>query len=152
MISNSASTMNRLSTEVADWTWPEVVGRLTSHTGNGWNSRMLAMVYSPITSAKHRKVALTIDERRLGISTRNKVVNHPAPRLRDASTRVRESMERMPASRARNTNGSDSIMYRNTRIHGTFSDSRWSLMSEMLHPWKLAFIHPNESETPTTST
>ena len=47
----------------------------------------------------------TIDDRRFGISARTRVVPQPAPRLRDASTSVLTSIDRMPASRARNVNG-----------------------------------------------
>ena len=45
--------------------------------------------------------AFTIDVRRHGISTRTTTVGQLAPRLRAASTRVAESIERMPASNAR---------------------------------------------------
>ena len=51
-------------------------------------------MYSPITNAKHRKAALTTDVRRLGNKTLSNTVNHPAPRFRDASTRVPTSIDR----------------------------------------------------------
>ena len=68
-------------------------------------SRMLEMVNSPSTTATVRNVADTSEVRRLGMSTRRNVVPHPAPRLRDASTNVRRSMLRRPASMERYVNG-----------------------------------------------
>ena len=60
---------------------------------------------SPSTTVAVRNDDVDNDDRMLGTSTRNIVVPQPAPSDREASTSVRRSMARMPASSARYVNG-----------------------------------------------
>ena len=57
-----------------------------------------AIVYSPRTTATVRNVLEIRADLRLGIRTRLSVTFHPAPRLLEASVRVRRSMALNPAS------------------------------------------------------
>ncbi len=91
-------------------------------------------MYSPITSAKHRKLALTIAVRSDGISTRTSTVPQPAPRLRAASTSVAESIERMPASSARYANGIARMTYTSASSSGCPS-SRMNRSSLKIAVW-----------------
>ncbi len=71
---------------------------------NTWNVVLpinAAIVNSPITTVAVRKADVSSETRRLGTSTRNVVVAHPAPHEREASTSVRRSIARSPASSAR---------------------------------------------------
>ena len=63
------------------------------------------MVNSPSTTVAVRKADEIKALARLGTSTRNSVVVHPAPRERDASTSVRRSIDVSPASSARYVKG-----------------------------------------------
>ena len=78
------------------------------NVGNVWNSKVLAIVNSPSTTVAVRNDDEISALDRLGKITRHTVANQPAPRLRDASTKVRTSMARMPASIARYVNGNAS--------------------------------------------
>ena len=64
-----------------------------------------AIVNSPSTMVAVRNDDVNNDARMLGTRTRNIVVPQPAPSDREASTRVRRSMARMPASSDRYVNG-----------------------------------------------
>ena len=60
-----------------------------------------AIVNSPSTTVAVRNADVSRATRMLGTRTRNIVVVHPAPSEREASTSVRRSMARSPASSAR---------------------------------------------------
>jgi hypothetical protein len=79
-------------------TGPLVWSKATIQTGNVWYRSRLAMVNSPSTSATVSTVAESRAVRRFGRITRHSVISHPAPSELAASTRVRSSSARSPAS------------------------------------------------------
>src|SRR5258705_8564165 len=78
---------------------------------NAGRARNVAIVYSPTTIASVRNAPLRRETRRFGKITRTSRVNQLAPRLCDASVRLRTSIERRPVSTARYMYGNERTTY-----------------------------------------